>query len=75
MSAGKSYPTVVGLCRGLNAAFFFLALFDAGPVMSEDPAREDSAAARFRGGPLVPFATGGASCTWPPESAGVEGSG
>ena len=75
MSAEGSYPTVVGLCRGLDSAFFFLDFFGAGPVMSEDPARDDSAAARFRGGPLVPFARGGVSCTWPPESAGVEGSG
>ena len=68
------YATVVGLCRGLEAVFFFRDFFGAGPVGSEDPAREDSAAVRFRGGPVGPLASGGTSRTWPPESADVEGS-
>ena len=69
MSDENPYATVVGLCRGLEAIFFFLDFFGAGPVRSEDPAREDSAAARFRGGPVGPLARGGTSRTWPPESA------
>ena len=75
MSDENPYATVVGLCRGLYAGFFLLDFFAAGPEMSDDPAWEDSAAARFRAGPLGPLARGGTSRTWPPESAGVEGSG
>ena len=75
MSDENPYATVVGLCRGLEAVLFFLAFFGAGPVLSEDPAREDSVAARFRAGPLGPLARGGTSPTCPPESADVEGSG
>ena len=71
----KSYATVVGLCRGLYADFFFLAFFGAGPELSEDPAREDSVAACFRSGPLGPLVLGGTSCTWPSGSADVEDSG
>ena len=71
----KSYATVVALCRGLYAGFFFLTFFGAGPEILEDPAREDSVAARFRGCPLGPAARGGTLCTWPPESADVEDSG
>ena len=71
----KSYATMVGLCRGLYADFFFLAFFGAGPELSEDPAREDSVAACFRSGPLGPLVLGGTSCTWPSGSADVEDSG
>ena len=74
MSAGKTYATVVGLWRGFFASFFFCFFFGGLEVL-EDPAWEDTVAARFRVGPLGPTARGGTSSTWSPESADVEGSG
>ena len=59
----KTYVTVVGLEHGFFTTLFFC-FFGGGLEIPKDPAREDSVAARFRGGPWGPTARGGTSSTW-----------